>query len=106
MAEVPGDAYYFPGFTPPSPVPIFSSRWGTKFVTYSIEAYTAFTNISWYARSSPAEMFAEMYTCRYGGGTFPGNTPTGEADRFFDELEAQRDPMFGAPPPELVDSGR
>jgi hypothetical protein len=105
-AAVPGDAYYFPGFVPPSPVPIFASRWGDRFVTYSTEAYNAFTGISWYARSSPAEMFAEMYTCRYGGGTLPPATSTGDPDAFFTELEQQRDPMFGAPPPELVDSGR
>ena len=106
VAEVPASAYEFPGFTPPSPVPIFSTRWGDRFVTYSTEAYNAFTGISWYARSSPVEMFAEMYTARYGGGALPPATSGGDPDAFFTDLEAQRDPMFGEPPPELVESGR
>jgi hypothetical protein len=54
--------------------------------------------ISWYALSSPVEMFAEMYTTRYSGGTLPAATSGGDPEAFFTELEAQRDPMFGAPP--------
>ena len=104
--EVPGSAYEFPGFTPPSPVPIFSTRWGNRFVTYSTEAYNAFTGISWYARSSPVEMFAEMYTARYGGGALPPATSGGDPDAFFTELEAQRDPMFGEPAPDYYPDGR
>jgi hypothetical protein len=95
---VPGSAYMFPGFAPTSPVQIFSTRWGNQFAKYSTEAYNALTGISWYALSSPVEMFAEMYTARYGGGGVPAATSGGDPNAFFTELEAQRDPMFGEPP--------
>ena len=95
---VPGNAYMFPGFAPTSPVQIFSTRWGGQFAKYSTEAYNALTGISWYAMSSPVEMFAEMYTARYGGGGVPVATSGGDPNAFFTELEAQRDPMFGEPP--------
>jgi hypothetical protein len=99
VAEVPGTAYEFPGFAPGSSVQIFSTRWGNRFVKYSLEAYNALTVVSWYSRSSPKETFAEMYTARYGGGAMPVATSGGDPDAFFTELEAQRDPMFGEPPP-------
>ncbi len=99
VAEVPGTAFEFPGFAPGSSVQIFSTRWGNRFVKYSLEAYNALTVVSWYSRSSPKETFAEIYTARYGGGAMPVATSGGDPDAFFTELEAQRDPMFGEPPP-------
>ncbi|HEU5060910.1 MAG TPA: DUF4157 domain-containing protein [Kofleriaceae bacterium] len=98
VGGVPGSAYMFPGFAPTSPVQIFSTRWGNQFAKYSTEAYNALTGISWYALSSPVEMFAEMYTARYGGGAVPPATSGGDPNAFFTELEGQRDPMFGEPP--------
>ena len=98
VGGVPGSAYMFPGFAPTSPVQIFSTRWGNQFAKFSTEAYNALTGISWYAMSSPVEMFAEMYTARYGGGAVPAATSGGDPNAFFTELEAQRDPMFGEPP--------
>jgi hypothetical protein len=56
----------------------------------------AFKPISWYALSSPFEMFAEMYTAKYSKHRLPPKLSNGkDPAAFFAELERQRDPMFG-----------
>jgi hypothetical protein len=94
------NAYMFGGFTPPAtsptdPVHIFSTRWGNSFAEYAKGAHDAFQGISWYALSSPPEMFAEMYTARYAQKVLPRKWDTRDPLTFFRTLESQRDPMFG-----------
>jgi hypothetical protein len=92
-------AYEFPGFTPPDPVPIFSTRDGNRFMTYSKAAFTALqASTGWYSLSSHFEMFAEMYTRKYSGGGVPAAVNGKDPAEFFTQLEGQRDPMFGKPP--------
>ena len=76
---------------------IFATRWGNSFVQYARDAHDAFIgpNISWYALSSPPEMFAEMYTARYSTGVLPVQVGTRDPATFFRTLESQRDPLFG-----------
>jgi hypothetical protein len=93
-AKVPDSAYHFAGFTPTSPVQVYLTRWG-GWVEYDKAAHDAFQNISWYALSSPNEMFAEMYTARYAQKTLPAAVNGKDPSAFFTELEKQRDPMFG-----------
>jgi hypothetical protein len=88
-------AFKFPNFTPTDPVRIYSTRWKDGFARYSKAAWTALQGISWYALSSPAEMFAEMYTARYAQRTLPVAVNGKDPAAFFTELETQRDPMFG-----------
>jgi hypothetical protein len=91
---VPDAAYCFEGFTPTSPVQVYLTRWH-GWVEYSKAAHDAFKTISWYALSSPNEMFAEMYTARYAQKTLPVAVNGKDPSVFFTELEKQRDPMFG-----------
>jgi hypothetical protein len=88
-------AFSFANFIPTDPVRIYSSRWKDGFAKYSKGAWTAFKGISWYALSSPAEMFAEMYTAKYAQMTLPVAVNGKDPSAFFTELERQRDPMFG-----------
>jgi len=88
-------AYEFPNFTPSDPVRIYSTRWKDGFAKYSKTAWSALMGISWYALSSPAEMFAEMYTARYAQMRLPAAVNGKDPAAFFTELENQRDPMFG-----------
>jgi hypothetical protein len=90
------NAYEFGGFTPTDPVQIFATRWGNEFVEYSKAAHNAFMGISWYALSSPPEMFAEMYTARYAQKVLPIKVGAADPLVFFRTLESQRDPMFGS----------
>ena len=71
VADMRDNAYMFGGFVPTDPVQIFATRWGNDFVQYSKAAHDAFMGISWYALSSPPEMFAEMYTARYAKKVLP-----------------------------------
>ena len=90
------NAYEFGGFVPTDPVQIFATRWGNDFVQYSRAAHNAFMGISWYALSSPPEMFAEMYTARYAKKVLPIKVGSADPLVFFRTLESQRDPMFGS----------
>jgi hypothetical protein len=90
------NAYEYPGFTPTDPVQIFATRWGNDFVQYDKGAHDNFMGISWYALSSPYEMFAEMYTARYSKHVLPAARDKWDPAQFFAELERQRDPMFGS----------
>jgi hypothetical protein len=93
------NAFRFGGFVPTDPVQIFATRWDNTFVEYAKDAHDAFVgpNISWYALSSPPEMFAEMYTAKYSTGVLPAKVGklTRDPTIFFRVLESQRDPMFG-----------
>ncbi len=91
------NAYQYTGFTPTDPVEIFATRWDNDFVHYDKVAHDNFMGISWYALSSPYEMFAEMYTACYAQKVLPAARPGWDPRAFFDELERQRDPMFGKP---------
>jgi hypothetical protein len=88
-------AFRFSGFVPTDPVQIFATRWDDSFVQYDRAAHDAFQGISWYALSSPAEMFAEMYTARYAKKVLPVRVGTRDPLIFFRTLESQRDTMFG-----------
>jgi hypothetical protein len=94
--DIRDDAYQFPGFTPDDPVQIFSTRWDNDFVSYSREAHNNFMGLSWYALSSPLEMFAEMYTIYYSQGRLPARRGTWDPQAFFNQLENQHDPEFGS----------
>jgi hypothetical protein len=94
-SDVQDSAYQFPGFTPDDPVQIYSTRWGNDFVSYDREAHNNFMGISWYALSSPFEMFAEMYTVYYSKGVLPSRRGRWDPQAFFNELENQHDPKFG-----------
>ena len=96
VADMRDNAYMFGGFVPTDPVQIFATRWGNDFVQYSKAAHDAFMGISWYALSSPPEMFAEMYTARYDKKVLPVKVGTRDPAVFFRTLEGQRDPMFGS----------
>lgn len=94
---VKDSAYEFRGFTPPgADVIIWSSRFTPQgWTKYSKTAYDAcVSKMGWYCVSSPVEMFAEMYTHKYSGGTLPaasnGKTPTS----FFTEIENSTDTQF------------
>ncbi|HKH31466.1 MAG TPA: hypothetical protein VKA45_10465 [Gaiellaceae bacterium] len=93
------NAFRFGGFVPTDPVQIYATRWDNTFVEYAKDAHDAFVgpNISWYALSSPPEMFAEMYTARYSTGVLPAKVGklTRDPLTFFRTLESQRDSMFG-----------
>jgi hypothetical protein len=89
-------SFRFGGFVPTDPVQIFSTRWGNEFVQYDKAVHDAFQGISWYALSSPPEMFAEMYTARYAKQVLPAKVGTRDPLIFFRTLESQRDPMFGS----------
>jgi hypothetical protein len=95
VSDMRDNAYMFPGYDPPDPVPIVSTRWDDDYVTYKKDAFRELKPISWYALSSPAEMFAEMYTARYARKALPGRVGTRDPAVFFGTLEAQHDPMFG-----------
>ena len=95
VSDMRDNAYMFPNYDPPDPVPIVSTRWGDDYVTYKKDAYRELKPISWYALSSPGEMFAELYTARYAQKTLPGRVGTRDPAVFFATLESQRDPMFG-----------
>ena len=94
-ADMRDNAFQFPGFTPTDPVQIYSNRWKDGFASYKKDAHDALQNISWYALSSPAEMFAEMYTARYAQKTLPVKVGSADPEQFFTALESQRDAMFG-----------
>jgi hypothetical protein len=96
VAAMRDNAYQYPGFTPTDPVQIFATRWDDDFVQYDKQAHDNFMGISWYALSSPYEMFAEMYTARYAKHTLPAARGKWDPAQFFAELERQRDPMFGS----------
>ncbi len=95
-SDIRDNAYQFPGFTPDDPVQIFSTRWDNDFVSYSREAHNNFMSLSWYALSSPLEMFAEMYTIYYSQGRLPPRRGTWDPQAFFNQLENQHDPEFGS----------
>ena len=95
-SDLRDDAYQFPGFTPDDPVQIFSTRWDNDFVSYDREAHNNFMGLSWYALSSPFEMFAEMYTIYYSQGRLPARRGTSDPQAFFNQLENQHDPEFGS----------
>jgi hypothetical protein len=95
-SDLRDDAYQFPGFTPDDPVQIFSTRWDNDFVSYAREAHNNFMGLSWYALSSPLEMFAEMYTIYYSQGRLPARRGTLDPQAFFNQLENQHDPEFGS----------
>jgi len=95
--SVKDSAYEFRGFTPPgADVIIWSSRFTPNgWTKYSKTAYDACVpKMGWYSVSSPVEMFAEMYTHKYSGGSLPaasnGKTPTS----FFAEIENSTDTQF------------
>jgi hypothetical protein len=98
-ADIRDGAYMFPGWVPTTgPIRIYSTRYKDGFASYSLAAYVALRGLTgWYSLSSPAEMFAEMYTHRYARlGPLPsanGKNP----DAFFDALEKTDDPQFGKP---------
>ncbi|WP_437996488.1 DUF4157 domain-containing protein [Sorangium sp. So ce185] len=94
-ADLRDNAYEFPNFTPSDPVQIYSTRYKDGFAKYSKAAWAALQGISWYALSSPAEMFAEMYTAKYARMALPAAVNGKDPAAFFADLEAQRDPMFG-----------
>jgi hypothetical protein len=96
VAGMRDHAYQFPGFTPTDPVQIFATRWDDDYVRYDKQAHDNFMGISWYALSSPYEMFAEMYTARYSKHVLPAARGEWDPAQFFAELERQRDPMFGS----------
>ncbi len=98
--SIQDSAYQFTGYTPGTPVHIYSTRFDDQFATYSKAAYTALhTSTGWYSLSSPPETFAEVYTRKYSGAGVPAEVNGKNWTTFFDELELQEDPMFGAPPP-------
>ncbi|MDP2310701.1 MAG: hypothetical protein Q8P18_32085 [Pseudomonadota bacterium] len=109
---VPENAYKFTGFNPPGQdVYLYSSRYQDSFAKYSKAAYTALhRSHGWYCLSSPAEMFAEIYTKRYSGGTKARALNGVDWDAWFNTLEAAgpsttptgpgaqaSDPLAGAP---------
>jgi hypothetical protein len=97
-ATIQDSAYEFPGFTPPNPVHIYSTREANRFMTYSKAAHDALhASTGWYSLSSHFETFAEMYTRKYSGGGTPAAVNGKDPAAFFTELEAQDDPMFGQP---------
>ncbi len=95
--RIPGAAYEFPGYTPISPVHIYSTREGNSFVTYDKGAHDELkSSTGWYSMSSHVEMFAEIYTRKYTNNTVPAEKNSKNWATFFTQLEAQEDPMFGA----------
>lgn len=98
-AQIRDSAYMFPGFTPPAGrMHIFGTRTNNRFVSYSTAAFDKVQpGTGWYAMSSPPEMFAEIYTRKYSGGGVPVAVNGKDWSVFFTQLEAQEDPMFGAP---------
>lgn len=88
-AGAPDNGYQFTGFTPSGAVHIFASRFGSSFATYSKAAYDQLIKThGWYSLSSPAEMFAEIYTKRYSGKPTPGALNGVDWAAFFTRLEA------------------
>jgi hypothetical protein len=85
-------AFKFPGFTPSDPVRIYSTRWKDGFAKYSKSVWSGLMGISWYALSSPLEMFAELYTAKYAQRPLPPAANGKDPAAFFTELENQRDP--------------
>jgi len=90
-------AYMYPGYTPTGEMHVYLTRWGNAWRKYPLETFNAFKAVSWYALSSPKEMFAEMYTQHFTPGkpkpgAIAGKDP--EVD-FFPSLEAQKDKGFG-----------
>jgi hypothetical protein len=97
-AGIQDGAYKFPGFTPPNPVHIYSTRDGNRFMTYDKAAHdNLHVTTGWYSLSSHKEMFAEMYTRKYSGAGTPPAANGKDPAAFFTELETQEDPMFGKP---------
>lgn len=89
FAGVPGNGYQFTGYTPPGDVYIYSSRWNSGFAKYSKAAYNALhKSHGWYCLSSPAEMFAEIYTKHYSGGLTPTTLKGVDWGAWFRQLEA------------------
>lgn len=100
-ADLRNNGYQFPGFTPGTIVHIYAERVYDGFATYHKSAYDKLLSTTgWYSLSSPVEMFAEMYTRRYESGATPPQNNGKHPATFFAELERQRDPMFGEPPPD------
>lgn len=97
--------YTFPRHDPPDPVHFWCDREDPKgFWTYSKAAYTALrSSHGWYSLSSHREMFAEMYTHKYSGGSLPGAVNGKDPAEYFRQLEASRDtaliPEGSATPP-------
>jgi len=88
-----GNAFKFPGFTPPDPVHIFSTRWNNRGATYTKAAFDALRRpVGWYSLSSPWETFAEIYAKHYSGQA----TPDAYWAAWFAELD--QSPAANAPP--------
>ena len=89
FTSVPSNAYQFTGYTHPGDVYIYSSRWNDGFAKYSKRAYSALhESHGWYCLSSPAEMFAEIYTKHYSGGATPRALNGVDWGTWFTQLEA------------------
>ena len=67
-------------------VTFYSTRWTNDWVSYDRAAYDS--RVSWYSLSSYKEMFAEMYTAKYSGGTLPAGIGSNVPATFFASLEA------------------
>jgi hypothetical protein len=88
-AGAPDNGYQFTGYTPTGDVHMYASRFDGSFAKYSKGAYDALIKThGWYSLSSPAEMFAEIYTKRYSGKPTPGALNGVDWTAFFTQLEA------------------
>ncbi|MFO0749754.1 MAG: hypothetical protein U1F43_29400 [Myxococcota bacterium] len=85
-----------PGFTPPDPVNIWSSRESPAgFWSFSKAAHDQLkATHGWYSMSSHKEMFAEIYTLKYTSGVLPGPVNGKDPAAFFQQLEASSDSML------------
>ena len=88
--DMPDNAFQFTGFTPSgTSTYIYASRYNGDFASYDTDAYTKVKDSTgWYALSSPAEMFAEIYTTHYADDSRPAARAGVDWQVFFDELEA------------------
>jgi hypothetical protein len=78
-------------------VHFFSTRWGNRWVTY--DAVCWHDRASHYAVSSPMEMFAEMYTKKFTGGShgMPRANNGWDPGTFFHALEQADPAQLGLP---------
>lgn len=67
-------------------VTFYSTRWTDDWVSYDRAAYDS--RVSWYSLSSYKEMFAEIYTAKYTGGSLPAAIGSNVPATFFASLEA------------------